>query len=76
MRESVATKAHRYLREARLNIVEVTDHRIEATCRGEEMYACGWSPADGWWCACPAFARRCCHLVALRLVCIRQRGAA
>ena len=74
-RETIDAKGRRYLTEGRLQLLEVSDRTIRATCRGAgEEYALGWNGADGWWCGCPS-ARSCAHLVALRLVTIVARPA-
>lgn len=69
MREDAATKGRRYLTEGRLVIVERTERRIVATCRGDGLdHQLGHDANRGWWCSCPVLTRECSHLVALRLV--------
>jgi hypothetical protein len=71
-RETVETKARRYLAEGRLSVVLVVDDEIEATCRGDgAVYLAGWHGA--WHCSCPARTDRCAHLAALRLVTTAHR---
>lgn len=73
-RESVATKAARYLTEARLTLdrVDVDGGWIVARCRGDGgEYALGFDPSvKQYRCTCPAKGD-CAHLHALRLVVIR-----
>ena len=70
-RERPVPKAHRYLREGRLEVRHVDPERIAGVCRGEgATYQLGHD-ARGWWCTCPARGQRCCHLIALRLVTVR-----
>ncbi len=65
MRENAAVKAKRYLVEGRLVIERVDHFGIAATCRGDgALHRCGWRPARGWACTCPARGR-CAHLLAL-----------
>jgi enoyl-CoA hydratase/carnithine racemase len=53
------------------------DDAIRAICRGDgTVYRLGWDHVDRWHCSCPAATDRCAHLVALRLVTVRERGAA
>ena len=74
-REAAHDKGRRYLTEGRLLLTTVTDHTIDARCRGDgQMHKLGWNHADRWWCSCEARTDRCSHLVALRLVCIRQKA--
>jgi uncharacterized Zn finger protein len=75
--ENVEQKARRYLTEGRLRIERV-DRGTEAlgfvvaTCRGSDgdVYHLGHDPRGKgeWRCTCPAKAKRCAHLIALRLV--------
>ena len=76
-RESLDTKAARYLREGRLVVIRVDRDLIEAECRGSgEVYRLGHHPRarPGWWCSCPARGR-CCHLAALQAVTVARRPA-
>jgi hypothetical protein len=70
-REGVQAKAHRYLREARLQVLEVGPGIVQATCRGDTgtVHRLGWWRGR-WGCSCPAagFGRSCAHLAALHLV--------
>jgi uncharacterized Zn finger protein len=71
-RESVEAKGRRYLVEGRLMITAVARDQASATIRGNgHLYRVGHSPADGWWCTCPA-KTRCAHIVALQLVTVRR----
>lgn len=76
-REDVATKARRYLIEARLTIRKVGQALIAASCRGDsgEVYELGYSPSTGWSCTCAARGR-CCHVQALMLVVLRPKEQA
>jgi uncharacterized Zn finger protein len=70
-RESVETKARRYLAEGRLTVLGVDAEGVRATCRGRgAVYRLGWNGND-WYCTCPA-RQRCCHLIALQLVVVRE----
>jgi uncharacterized Zn finger protein len=73
-RENAEAKGRRYVAEGRLAVVYVSGPMIRATCRGDgEVYRLGHDSARGRFCHCPALTRGCCHLVALRLVCLRPR---
>jgi hypothetical protein len=72
-RESAATKARRYLVEARLRLREVDEDGgiVAGEVRGDSgvIYQIGY--ADGRWrCSCPSYGDRCSHLLAARLVCV------
>lgn len=72
-RETVATKAARYVCEGRLVVTSVIGDEVRAICRGDgQLYHCGHEPGRGWHCDCPARGDRCAHLAALRLVTIRR----
>ena len=74
-RETIESKARRYLAEARLTVTAVDGDLVTATCRGQgEQYDLGYDPARGWWCTCAARGR-CAHLIALMSVTIRRRSA-
>ena len=76
MRESAASKAVRYLGEARLTVEQVDNDLIRAVCRGSgAIYDVGWTPAFGWSCSCPA-KTRCAHMLALMAVTVRDQGPA
>lgn len=71
-RESAHVKGRRYVVEGRLTVIEVTDSKISALCKGDgQVYALGMNQG-GWWCECPAYSK-CSHLVALRLVTVVNR---
>lgn len=66
-RESAAAKAARYLSEARLTVLRVTDGEVDAVARGDgAVYELGYRRGE-WFCPCPARGR-CAHLLALGLV--------
>jgi uncharacterized Zn finger protein len=72
VRENAEAKGARYLREGRLTIERVDEHRVLAICKGTgAVYGVGWDRARGWVCSCPARGR-CSHLVALMLVTVRK----
>lgn len=74
MRETAAAKARRYITEGRLVILEVSENRIQAFCRGDgAIWRPQWTPF-GWECDCPARSHNCAHLLALRLVTVRESG--
>lgn len=74
-RENAEAKGRRYLTEGRLLVVEVTDQRIRAFCRGDgALHRCGMDGGGRWWCMCPARGDRCAHLTALRLVCVANQA--
>jgi uncharacterized Zn finger protein len=76
VRENAEQKGRRYAVEGRLLVRHVTEDRIEASCHGNgEVYSLGLTPSGRWWCSCPAVGR-CCHLVALQLVCVAPRRRA
>lgn len=74
MRESAYSKGRRYVTEGRLTVIEVTEHRISAFCKGDgHVYALGYR-GNEWWCECPAISRNCSHLIALRLVTVSTKA--
>ena len=75
-RESIESKARRYLGEGRLVVTRVLGDQVDAVCQGKTgTYDLGHSPGRGWWCSCPVRTDRCSHLAALWLVTIRRRSA-
>ena len=75
-RENAEAKARRYLGERRLTVENVDENFVRATCRGSgAVYDVGWTPEYGWSCSCEARGR-CCHLLALQAVTVRQGDAA
>ena len=76
MRESASSKARRYLAEGRLTVEQVDGNLVRATCKGNgAIYSVGWTPSSGWSCPCPAVGQ-CAHLLALKLVVVREQGQA
>jgi uncharacterized Zn finger protein len=77
-RETVESKARRYLAEGRLVVLQVDGDSIAAECRGAgEVYRLGHRTGrrgGWWWCSCPAKGH-CCHLAALQLVTAVRRAA-
>ncbi len=72
-RESVESKARRYLAEARLTVTALDRDHVTAVCRGQgELYELGHEPGRGWWCSCPVRTDRYSHLLALQTVTIRR----
>jgi len=65
-RETIETKALRYLAEGRLHVYRVHGGVVEATCHGTDLYHLGFDGRD-WSCTCAAYGR-CAHLLALELV--------
>lgn len=64
-------QGHPYLARGRIDVIEVTDDTIRATCRGDTgSYELGHH--GDWHCDCPARVRLCSHLIALRLVTVRN----
>lgn len=75
MREHAASKAKRYLREARLIVTHVHADSITATCRGDgTVHDLGHDTQRGWWCTCDCRTDKCSHLIALRSVTIRRQA--
>lgn len=78
--ENATQKAVRMLGEGRLRVEKIADGLILASCRGDEgeEYALGYRPDEKrWGCTCEAnatFNRRCSHLRALQLVCVRPKA--
>lgn len=73
-REPVEAKGRRYLVEGRLVVTGADDRSIEASCRGGgAVYELGHD-GEAWWCSCPARGT-CAHLLALRLVTVREQPA-
>jgi uncharacterized Zn finger protein len=73
VRENADAKGRRYLAEGRLIVDHISGGTVSASCRGDgEIHRCGHDDARQWWCTCPARSDHCAHLVALRLVTIRQ----
>jgi uncharacterized Zn finger protein len=72
VRESIATKAVRYLAEARLTLERVDADGVRASARGDGvLYVVTWNASEGWACTCPARCD-CAHLRAIRLVTVRE----
>lgn len=70
-RETATAKARRYLAEGRLTVLEVGPGIVRAVRSGDgQVYRLGWWRGE-WGCTCPALRDQCCHLKALRLVCMR-----
>lgn len=68
MRESVKIKAGRLLSTGRLTVRTISADIITAAIVGDHgSYRLGCDPS-GWYCDCPAFTRRCSHIVALKQV--------
>jgi uncharacterized Zn finger protein len=65
-RETIDSKARRYLAEGRLRVTGIDPHRVNATCNGERTYTLGRTNRS-WWCDCPARVQ-CAHITALQLV--------
>jgi uncharacterized Zn finger protein len=76
VRENAAAKGRRLLTEGRLIVEEVSNDLVSATCRGDSgaIYHVGHDE-NSWTCTCEAKGR-CSHLVALMLVCVRERRKA
>ena len=68
MRESVETKAERYLIQGRVSIVSADDRSITASVKGDSGHYTAARNHSRWACSCPARGR-CCHLLALQRVC-------
>ena len=76
MRESIESKAKRYLAERRLTVNVVSADLVAATCRSDGvLYDTGWTPQLGWSCSCPAL-HRCAHITALQAITVRSEGSA
>ncbi len=74
-RENAATKARRYLLEARLTVELVDGEEIRATCRGSDStYQLGYMPGRAWWCDCLARSSSCAHINVLKLVTLVPTG--
>jgi hypothetical protein len=74
VREDAATKAKRYLAEARVRVLhcDEEDGTIEAEVRGDgRIYAAG-RDESGWRCDCAARTENCAHLRALRLISVLE----
>jgi uncharacterized Zn finger protein len=68
---SAEDKARRYLTEGRLVLERVAGAEIRARCVGDEgdSYELAWdAKARSWRCSCPAFGKRCAHVLALARV--------
>lgn len=65
--ESLEEKAARYLAEGRVKVRVVDAGNVEAKVRGNATYA---TACEGkrWTCDCPAWQRKCCHVIAVQLV--------
>jgi uncharacterized Zn finger protein len=75
-RENALVKGQRYVAAGRLTVRHVSEHSIDAHCRGDrgEIYQCGYE-RGGWYCSCPARGD-CSHLYALWSVCVRPGSSA
>jgi hypothetical protein len=74
VREDAATKAKRYLAEARVRVLasDEDDGTIAAEVRGDgRIYASG-RDETGWYCDCQARTENCAHLRALRLISVLE----
>ena len=66
--ETIQEKAGRLLATGRLTVRSLTVDAITAGIVGDHgSYRVGCDPS-GWYCDCPAFTRRCSHIVALKQV--------
>jgi hypothetical protein len=73
-RETIASKARRYLVEQRVTVTRVDGDVADAVVRGDTgEHRTGRDPARGWHCSCQAHGR-CSHVAALKLVTVRQPG--
>ncbi len=71
MRQNAELKAWRYLVQGRLEIQRVHYGDILARCMGDEgdVYLVLWdAQRRAWRCDCPAYGRRCAHVLALARV--------
>lgn len=67
-RETIQSKAHRYLLEGRLRVLTADHRHAIAVVRGQgTTYQVEGRAPSAWRCSCPAL-RRCSHLIALQLV--------
>lgn len=78
-REDATQKAHRLLIEGRMIVRRVGDPTIPglivAECRGDsgDVYSLGYDPKKNEWrCGCPNVTGGCSHLIALKLVVVRD----
>ena len=67
--ETVQAKAGRYLAEGRVKVLNVSAGNVEAHVQGSagEPYSIRRA-GKRWTCSCPAWQRRCAHVVAVELV--------
>lgn len=73
-RETVDSKARRYLVEQRLTVTRVDGDVADAVVRGDTgEHHVGRDPGRGWHCTCQARGR-CSHAAALRMVTVRRPG--
>jgi uncharacterized Zn finger protein len=65
--ETTEEKAVRYLSQGRVKVRAVSAERVEADVRGSKTYK---TTREGkrWACDCPAWQRRCSHVIAVELV--------
>jgi hypothetical protein len=68
VRENAEAKAKRYLGEARVIVVSVSDDRVLARVRGDGSVWLVMFKGGVWFCPCPARTDQCSHLRAVRLV--------
>ena len=73
MRENAETKGRRYVAEGRLLVERVDEHGIRASCRGGSVTRSATTASPG-----SAHVRRSgsAHLIALKLVTVREKLAA
>jgi uncharacterized Zn finger protein len=72
MREDAPSKALRLLAEGRISILQVSDSRVLAMCRGDSAAAYWVEWAGGrWTCTCPAIGR-CSHALAVQRVVVTE----
>ncbi len=75
-RENTLEKGIRYVGAGRLTVRHVSEHSVDAQCRGDrgEIYNLGYE-RGGWFCSCPALTA-CSHQFALWCVVVRPGGSA
>jgi hypothetical protein len=76
--EDAATKARRYLCEARVRVLYCDEEAgaIEAEVRGDGRIYTAGRDYEGWHCGCMARTEGCAHLRALRLISVLEPGQA
>ena len=75
-RENSATKARRYLIEARVRVIDCDEANgvitAEVRSDGSRIYVAGRETEGSWFCDCAAWSENCAHINALKLISVLE----